>query len=100
MAAARARFLAFVALVGLFLAPRYAGAADEVTDKIKAVITGPDYKHARWGILVVDAETGKVVYEHNAGKRFVPASVTKLYSCAAALAALGPDYQFETPVHR
>jgi len=100
MAAARARFLAFVALVGLFLAPRYARAADEVTDKIKAVITGPDYKHARWGILVVDAETGKVVYEHNADKRFVPASVTKLYSCAAALAALGPDYQFETPVHR
>src|SRR5262249_56401183 len=28
------------------------------------------------------------------------ASTTKLYSCATALAELGPDYKFETPVYR
>lgn len=77
-----------------------ARAADELADKINAVITAPEYKHARWGILVVDAETGKTVYEHNPDMLFAPASVTKLYSCAAALVAFGPDYTFETPVYR
>jgi D-alanyl-D-alanine carboxypeptidase/D-alanyl-D-alanine-endopeptidase (penicillin-binding protein 4) len=77
-----------------------ARAADELPDKINAVIEAPEYKHARWGILVVDAETGKTVYERNPDMLFAPASVTKLYSCAAALIEFGPDYTFETPVYR
>jgi serine-type D-Ala-D-Ala carboxypeptidase/endopeptidase (penicillin-binding protein 4) len=75
-------------------------AGDLLDAKIQEVITGPDYKHSRWGILVVDTETGKTVYEHDADQLFFPASVTKLYTCAAALVALGPDYKFETPVYR
>jgi PBP4 family serine-type D-alanyl-D-alanine carboxypeptidase len=74
--------------------------AEQLDARIKAVITGPDYKHSRWGILAVDVETGKPVYEHNADQLFAPASVTKLYSCAAALVALGADHRFETPVFR
>ncbi len=75
--------------------------ADEsLASKIEAVIKAPEYQSARWGILVVDAETNKVVYEQNADKLFSPASVTKLYSCGAALAALGKDYKFDTPVYR
>ena len=45
----------------------------------------------RWGILVVNAKTGETVYERNAETMLAPASVTKLFSCAAALVALGPD---------
>ena len=85
-------------LVGL-LVPAVRG-ADDLAAKIEAVINGPDYKQARWGILVVDAKTGKTVYERDADRLFMPASVTKLYSCAAALAAFGPDHKFETPVYR
>ena len=59
-----------------------------------------DYKQAHWGILIVDAKSGKTLYERNADRLFMPASVTKLYSCAAALAAIGPDHKFETPVYR
>src|SRR5919198_563182 len=29
-----------------------------------------------------------------------PASVTKLYTCAAALVEMGADHRFETPVYR
>jgi D-alanyl-D-alanine carboxypeptidase/D-alanyl-D-alanine-endopeptidase (penicillin-binding protein 4) len=77
-----------------------ARADDELAAKVNAIIQGPDYRQARWGILVVDAESGRTVYEHNPDKLFLPASTTKLYSCAAALAALGPDYKFETPVYQ
>jgi D-alanyl-D-alanine carboxypeptidase/D-alanyl-D-alanine-endopeptidase (penicillin-binding protein 4) len=77
-----------------------AAPADELADHIGAVINGPDYKEAHWGLLLVDFKTGKVVYEHNAGRLFAPASTTKLFSCTAALCILGADYKFETPVYR
>jgi D-alanyl-D-alanine carboxypeptidase/D-alanyl-D-alanine-endopeptidase (penicillin-binding protein 4) len=86
-------------LLLLLLGPP-ARAADDLAAKLEAVIHGADYKEARWGILVVDAETNKTVYAHNAERLFVPASVTKLYSCSAALAVLGKDYKFETPIYR
>jgi D-alanyl-D-alanine carboxypeptidase/D-alanyl-D-alanine-endopeptidase (penicillin-binding protein 4) len=90
------------ALVPLFLAVpiRADDGAAQLAAKIDAVIHGADYKHARWGLLVVDNDSGRTVYEHNPNMLFAPASVTKLYTCAAALSALGPDYRFETPVYR
>ncbi len=77
-----------------------AKAGNGLAAKIEEVIHGPAYRQASWGLLVVDAETGKPVYEHNADRLFAPASTTKIYSCAAALAVLGPDYRFETPVYQ
>jgi D-alanyl-D-alanine carboxypeptidase/D-alanyl-D-alanine-endopeptidase (penicillin-binding protein 4) len=67
---------------------------------MEAIIQGPDYRQAHWGILVVDAGTGKTVFAHDPDKLFDPASVAKLYSCSTALAIFGPDYRFETPVYR
>jgi D-alanyl-D-alanine carboxypeptidase/D-alanyl-D-alanine-endopeptidase (penicillin-binding protein 4) len=84
----------------LLLALPADGRADEVADRIKSLINGPDYKHSRWGILAVECESGRVVFEHNPDLFCVPASVTKLFSCAAALVAFGPAHRFETPVHR
>jgi D-alanyl-D-alanine carboxypeptidase/D-alanyl-D-alanine-endopeptidase (penicillin-binding protein 4) len=77
-----------------------ARADGELGARVGAFIRQPEYRQARWGILAVDAETGRTVYEHNAEQLFLPASTTKLFSCAAALAAFGPDYRFETPVYR
>jgi D-alanyl-D-alanine carboxypeptidase/D-alanyl-D-alanine-endopeptidase (penicillin-binding protein 4) len=84
----------------LLLLPLPVRAADDLAARIAEVVNGPHYQESRWGILVVDAPTGKTVYEQNADRLFLPASTTKLYSCAAALVALGPDYRFETPVYR
>src|SRR5262245_19691653 len=74
--------------------------AQSLAERIEAVTSGPDYKHARWGILAVDKDSGRVAYERNPDQLFIPASTTKLYSCASALYHLGPDYRFETPVYR
>ena len=68
--------------------------------RIESIINAPEYKHARWGILIVNTTTGKTVYEHNADQLFAPASVTKLYTCAAAMIELGASHRFETPVFR
>jgi len=97
MSRRRIAALCLVLVAPLFTAARLPG-ADDLSDKIEALIQAPEYKHSRWGVLVVDAETGKPIYAQNADMLFAPASVTKLYTCAAALVAFGPDYTFETPV--
>ena len=68
--------------------------------EITAIIERPRYALARWGIYVADRETGEAVYDLRGGERFLAASTTKLFPGAAALAAYGPDYRFETPVYR
>jgi D-alanyl-D-alanine carboxypeptidase/D-alanyl-D-alanine-endopeptidase (penicillin-binding protein 4) len=74
--------------------------AGELESRIKEVIARPDYRHGRWGLLVVDADNGKTIFQHNAAELFSPASVTKLFTCAAALVDLGPEHRFRTPVYR
>lgn len=91
------RLLAAVAIVCCLAS---LGSADEpLTKTIESVIDGKDYKQARWSICVIEAKTGKVVYERDAEKLIIPASVTKLYSCSAALIAFGADHTFVTPVY-
>jgi len=48
------------------------------------------------GIEVVDLDTGINLYQRNATRAFIPASNMKLFSDAAALMALGPDYRFQS----
>lgn len=52
--------------------------------------------HATVGVVVQNAETGKIIYSHNATKLLAPASAMKLFTAAAALYQLSPTYQFLT----
>lgn len=52
----------------------------------------------RSGIVVADAATGKVLLSRNANQSRIPASVTKLFTVAAALHRLGPDWAPQTRV--
>ena len=47
------------------------------------------------GAYVVDLNTGETLYARNASRSFIPASNMKLFSDAAALLILGPDYRFK-----
>ena len=51
------------------------------------------------GIKVTSLETGRVLFEENADKLLRPASNMKLYTVAAALDRLSPDYRFVTSVY-
>ena len=75
-------------------------AADQIPPKVSEFIAAPRYKTAHWGLLAIDLKTGEVRHELNADKLFAPASVTKCYSVASALDALGADFRFETPIVR
>ena len=66
---------------------------------IDAVLQEELFMNASIGIKVVAVETGKVIYEKNSHKLHHPASTTKLFTAATALAKLGSDYQFETTLY-
>ncbi|MGA9529222.1 MAG: D-alanyl-D-alanine carboxypeptidase/D-alanyl-D-alanine-endopeptidase [Terriglobales bacterium] len=89
-----------LAAVPLFAAANAATsvAADPLTERISALLNSPDLAHGFWGIEVVSLATGETLYAQNSGKLFTPASNTKLFTTAAALALIGPDYKFRTTV--
>src|SRR5919204_6077397 len=93
-------------VLGVLLSFRVTVAGDEIirpsdlATQMRAVTDAPQYQHGRWGILVVEADTGRMVYEKNPDTFCIPASTTKLYSCASALHHVGPDFKFQTPVYR
>src|ERR1044072_6897716 len=70
----------------------------ELKAKISEILAKPELAPALVGIKVVSLDTGKVLCEENAQKLLRPASNMKLYTVAAALDRLSPDYRFVTSV--
>lgn len=66
---------------------------------IDAVLQNALFTTASIGIKVVAVETRQVIYAKNAQKLHHPASTTKLFTAATALAKLGSNYQFETKLY-
>jgi D-alanyl-D-alanine carboxypeptidase/D-alanyl-D-alanine-endopeptidase (penicillin-binding protein 4) len=89
----------FAIIACLLLATQlYAASHDPVAKHINTVLSAPDLAHGFWGIEVVSLDSGKIIYAQNADKLFTPASNTKLFTTAAALALIGPDYTSRTTV--
>lgn len=70
----------------------------QLTQNIDRLLDDPDVARAFWGIEVVSLKDGSTIYSMNSDKLFTPASNTKLFTTAAALATIGPDYVFKTTV--
>ncbi|HEX9917574.1 MAG TPA: D-alanyl-D-alanine carboxypeptidase, partial [Pyrinomonadaceae bacterium] len=72
---------------------------EALRESIGEVLREPELAPALVGIKVVSLDTGRVLFEENAGKLLVPASNMKLYTVAAALDRLGADFRFKTSVY-
>ena len=103
MKMSRPRAWLLFSLVALLLAALPAEAAapprkPSLDSRIQQLLSDPDVARGFWGIEVVSVATGKTLYSRNADKLFTPASNTKLFTTAAALALVGPDHRFHTTV--
>lgn len=59
----------------------------------------PEVQRGSVGVKITSLATGKVVFEQNAEKYFMPASNMKNYTVAAALDRLGPEYRIVTSIY-
>src|SRR5687768_17573395 len=71
----------------------------ELQTRISEILAKPQLAPAMVGVKVVSLDTGRVLFEENSGKLLRPASNMKLYTVAAALDRLSPDYRFVTSVY-
>ena len=67
--------------------------------KIRGAMARPALRRGSLGVKVVALDTGKVVFEENAEKYFMPASNMKSFTVAAALEKLSPNFRFITSVY-
>jgi D-alanyl-D-alanine carboxypeptidase/D-alanyl-D-alanine-endopeptidase (penicillin-binding protein 4) len=72
------------------------GGVERFRARVDSILSDAHAKEADWGILIADRDTGQTVFELNADRFFTPASNTKLFTTAFALATLGTGYHFRT----
>jgi D-alanyl-D-alanine carboxypeptidase/D-alanyl-D-alanine-endopeptidase (penicillin-binding protein 4) len=93
------RFRSILPLLVFSLAAQIAVAESKsLAKRIDKILADPEVARGTWGIEVVARDTGQKLYSVNENKLFTPASNTKLFTTAAALALIGPDYHFRTTV--
>ena len=68
----------------------------ELQTRLSEHLGRPRFAAALWGVKIVSLDSGKTLFEHNAGKLLKPASNAKLFTGALALDRLGPEYRIKT----
>jgi serine-type D-Ala-D-Ala carboxypeptidase/endopeptidase (penicillin-binding protein 4) len=94
----RSRHVALTVCCLLAVVQLHAARKPALSARIEEVLSQPELDRGFWGIEVVSLSSGKVLYSQNADKLFTPASNTKLFTTAAALALIGPEYTCRTTV--
>ena len=80
--------------------PTTASGPADLRAAIDAISSSERLAHADFGIAVLDATTGEVLFDDGGDTLFVPGSIMKSFTTATLLDAMGPDHRFHTPVYR
>ena len=82
-------------LMLLLLSPLHQTFADNMQQSTDKLINQID-PAINMSALIVDLNTDETLFNRNASRVLIPASNMKLFSDAAALLVLGPEYRFKT----
>lgn len=63
---------------------------------IQKFLSDSSMEHASVSLLIIDADKGNIIAEHDADKSLTQASVLKLITTAASIELLGSNYTFKT----
>jgi len=70
----------------------------QLNARIDRILRSSDAFRGFWGIEVAELPGGRIIFSRDAQHLFHPASNMKLFTTAAALEKLGPDFVFRTTV--
>jgi len=71
----------------------------DLQEKIRQRLARDTVRRGRVGIKIVSLNTGKVVFENDADKYFMPASNMKNFTVSTAMERLSPDFRIVTSVY-
>jgi serine-type D-Ala-D-Ala carboxypeptidase/endopeptidase (penicillin-binding protein 4) len=63
---------------------------------LERMIESPGWRGDRWSVLVVSLDKGDTLFNHGGDESLMPASNLKLFTTAAALYFLGPQFRYNT----
>jgi len=70
-----------------------------IAEELQGILDkSPVTRRTSVSVQVMDADSGQVLFDHNSSRLMTPASVMKVYTSAAALAAWGAEHRFTTEV--
>ena len=67
--------------------------------KIRQSLLRPEVRRGSVGVKITSLSSGKVIFQENAEKYFMPASNMKNFTVATAIEKLTPDFRFVTSVY-
>ncbi len=67
-----------------------------LAERVDTLLGEPPFDRVHWGVLLMDAGSGTVLYERNPDLLFIPGSNMKVPVTVAALGLLGPEYRWQT----
>jgi len=90
------RNIIFVLLVFVVCCPTSAFTKTNYQKELINLVPQEARGNGKLGVYVKSLNTGKVLFEYNPNKNFIPASNNKVISSYAALSLLGKNYRFKT----
>jgi len=91
-------FLFLFACLNVLVVASAQSLPQKLAGAVQALEADTTMKYALFSLYVVDAQTGKPVYEHNRNVGLAAASTQKLFTSAAAFELLGKGYQYKTVI--
>jgi serine-type D-Ala-D-Ala carboxypeptidase/endopeptidase (penicillin-binding protein 4) len=85
-----------ISFFGILHPCQASGGERDLARDLKAIVSDPAIRPAKIGIVVESMTTGRSLFELNPDRLLVPASNMKLFTSAAALIILTPDFRYET----